>query len=82
MKFFAPRRRRRFRPEIISLENRNLLTAVVTCLGQDGHDLVGPDASPGSDGIEDLHFQITGLSAPVEADRRPGTGGFRVGDSA
>ena len=45
MAFSAPGRRRRFLPQFISLETRSLLTAVVTCLGQDGMDLVGPDAS-------------------------------------
>jgi hypothetical protein len=76
MKFSAPRRPRRFRPEIITLEHRSLLTAVVTSLGQDGHDLVGPDASQGSDGIQDLHIQISGLTAPVDQIVVQGPAGF------
>ncbi|HEX3449701.1 MAG TPA: hypothetical protein VHS97_15710, partial [Isosphaeraceae bacterium] len=76
MKFSAPRRPRRFRPEIITLEHRSLLTAVVTSLGQDGHDLVGPDASQGSDGIQDIHIQISGLAASVNQIVVQGPAGF------
>jgi hypothetical protein len=52
------------------------LTAVVTCLGQDGQDLVGPDASQGPDGIQDLHFLLSGLAAPVAQIVVQGSGGF------
>ncbi len=56
---------------------------MVTCLGQDGHDLVGPDASQGSDGIQDLHLQLSGLyrrrSSQIVVQA---TGGFRVGNRA
>src|SRR5580658_5081923 len=76
MKFFAPRRPRRFRPEIIALENRNLLTAVVTCLGQDGTDLVGPDASQGPDGIQDLHLRLTNITGPMASIVIQAPGGF------
>ena len=38
----------------------------VTCLGQDGHDLVGPSAAQGPDGIEDLHLQLAGLAGAVD----------------
>ena len=76
MKFLTPRRRAALFPEIIPPRNRNLLTAVVTCLGQDGHDLVGPDASQGPDGIQDLHFQITNLTAPVDQVVVQGPAGF------
>ena len=61
------RRRRRLIPEVRSLESRRLLTAVVTSLGQDGHDIVGPDASQGPDGIQDLHLQLTNLSGTVSS---------------
>ena len=59
MKSTPNRRRRRLIPEVRLLESRRLLTAVVTSLGQDGHDIVGPDASPGPDGIQDLHLSLT-----------------------
>jgi len=58
------------------LESRRLLTAVVTCLGQDGHDLVGPDASQGPDGIQDLHLQLSGLSGTVQQIVIEAPGGF------
>ena len=48
----------------MQLEARSLL-AVVTSLGQDGHDVVGPDASQGPDGIQDLNLQLSGLAATV-----------------
>jgi len=76
MTFSAPGRRRRFFPELTSLEPRSLLTAVVTCLGQDGHDLVGPDASQGPDGIQDLHFQLSGLAGAVNQIVVQGPPGF------
>ena len=60
MTFPAPRRRRCFFPQIIILENRNLLSVMVTSLGQDGQDLVGPDAAQGPDGI-----QISTYSSPA-----------------
>jgi hypothetical protein len=59
-------RRRRFLPQINPLENRLTLSATVTSVGQDGHDLVGPDASPGSDGIQDLHVHLAGLAGSVQ----------------
>ena len=74
--FSAPRRRRRFTPRLIPLEPRSLLAAAVTSLGQDGQDLVGPDASQGSDGIQDLHLQFTGLAAAVEQIVVQAPGGF------
>ena len=52
------------------------MTAVVTCLGQDGHDLVGPDASQGPDGIQDLHFQLSGLAGAVSQISIQGPAGF------
>ncbi len=76
MTFSAPGRRRRFFPQITHLEARSLLAAVVTCLGQDGHDLVGPDASQGPDGIQDLHLQLSGLAGTVSQIVVQAPGGF------
>jgi len=72
----APGLRRRFRPEIICLESRRLLTVTMTCLGQDGQDLVGPDASQGPDGIQDLHLQLSGLAGAVNQIVVESPGGF------
>jgi len=49
---------------------------MVTCLGQDGQDLVGPDASQGPDGIQDLHLQLSGLSGTVSQINIEAPGGF------
>lgn len=76
MKSHPCRRRHRLIPGVRPLESRQLLTAVVTSLGQDGHDLVGPDASPGSDGIQDLHLSLTNLSGPVASIEVQAPGGF------
>jgi hypothetical protein len=76
MKSTPRRRRRRLIPEVHSLESRRLLTAVVTCLGQDGEDIVGPDASQGPDGIQDLELQLTNLSGTVSAISITAPGGF------
>ena len=54
-----------------------MLTATVTCLGQDGHDLVGPDASQGPDGIQDLHLQLANLSGTVSSIAIQAPGGFQ-----
>ncbi len=48
------------------LEDRSLLSSSTTSpmgiwLGQDGHDLVGPSSTPGPDGIQDMHIELTGL---------------------
>ncbi|MGO9596466.1 MAG: hypothetical protein ACLP7Q_00415 [Isosphaeraceae bacterium] len=56
-----PRKRRRLVPIVTGLESRRLLSFSVTSLGQDGLDLVGPDASQGPDGIQDLDLQLSGL---------------------
>ena len=69
-------RRYRFLPEALALEGRRLLTATVTCIGQDGHDLVGPDASQGPDGIQDLHMQLANLSGAVSSISIQAPGGF------
>ncbi len=61
---------------IPSLEPRRLLTAQVVSLGQDGHDLVGPDASQGPDGIQDLHLQLTDLGGSVASIAIQAPGGF------
>ena len=71
----TPGVRRRFHPAITCLESRTLL-ASVTSLGQDGVDLVGPDASQGSDGIEDLHLSLSGLAGTVEQIAVQAPGGF------
>jgi hypothetical protein len=71
----TPGRKRRFSPEITFLELRSLLTSV-TCLGQDGVDLVGPDASQGPDGIQDLHLRVTGLTDAVGQIVIQAPGGF------
>ena len=39
-------------------------------------DLVGPDASQGPDGIQDLHLRVTGLAGTVEQIRVQAAGGF------
>ena len=67
----------RFVPEVTPIELRLLLAVAVTCIGQDGHDLVGPDASQGSDGIQDLHLQLSGLAAAVSQIVVTAPGGFR-----
>ena len=66
---------RRFRPAILTLESRRLL-ASVTVLGQDGVDLVGPDASQGSDGIQDLDLRLSGLAGAVQQILVQAPGGF------
>jgi hypothetical protein len=53
-----------------------LLTDLATCLGQDGHDLVGPDAAQGPDGIQDLHLQLSGLAGAVSQIVIDSPGGF------
>ncbi len=73
----APGRKRRFHPVITCLESRRLLTAAVICLGQDGRDLVGPDASQGPDGIQDLHLRFSGLSSTVGEITIQAPGGFQ-----
>lgn len=77
MTFHPRRRRRRLIPEVRSLESRRLLSAVVTCLGQDGHDIVGPDASQGPDGIQDLHVRLTNLPGAVTQIAIRAPGGFQ-----
>src|SRR5579871_3500160 len=76
MKHSDPRRRRRLDLGLPLLEARCLLSAVVTCLGQDGQDLVGPDASQGPDGIQDLHLHLSGLAAAVAGISIQAPGGF------
>jgi hypothetical protein len=71
----TPGTRRRFRPSITFLEPRRLL-ANVTSLGQAGVDLVGPDASQGPDGIQDLHLRMTALAGAVEQITVQAPGGF------
>ena len=71
----TPGKKRRFRPAIACLECRTLLASVVV-LGQDGVDLVGPDASQGSDGIQDLHLSLSGLTGTVEQIAMQAPGGF------
>jgi hypothetical protein len=46
-------------------------------LGQDGHDLTGPGASVGPDGLQDVHLALTGLAAnvPITAATIVGPGG-------
>ena len=72
----TPGLRRQFRPRVVYLECRTLLAAVAV-LGQDGVDLVGPDASQGSDGIQDLHLRLSGLSGTVEEISVQAPGGFQ-----
>src|SRR5438132_2026554 len=76
MKRSHPRRRRRLVPSVTPLEARRLLAAVAPSLAQDGQDLVGPDASPGPDGIEDLHLPIADLTAPGTSIAMPAPGVF------
>jgi hypothetical protein len=70
-------RRSRFLPQITQLESRLTPSVTITSLGQDGHDLVGPNASPGTDGIQDLHLQLSGLSGPVSQITVTAPGGFQ-----
>jgi hypothetical protein len=72
----APGRKRRFFPDITHLESRSLLAVVVTFAGQNGQDLVGPDASQGSDGIQDLDLHLSNLPAPVSRIAIQAPGGF------
>ena len=76
MKSTPRRRTRRLIPDVRRLESRRLLAASVTSLGQDGHDIVGPDASQGSDGIQDMHLQLTNLSGAVAEVDIQAPGGF------
>ena len=48
-------------------------------LGQDGHDRVGPDASVGPDGIQDVRIRLIGVSTklPAKAMRVDGQGGLK-----
>ena len=48
----------------------------MTCIGQDGHDIVGPDASQGPDGIQDLHMQLANFSGAVSSISIQAPGGF------
>ncbi len=75
MRRSTPGKRRRFRPALACLECRTLLASVVV-LGQDGVDLVGPDASQGPDGIQDLHLSLSGLTGTVESVAVQAPGGF------
>ncbi len=52
------------------------MTAAVTCLGQDGVDLVGPNASQGPDGIQDLDLHLSNLTAAVSQIQVEAPGGF------
>ncbi len=54
-----------------------MLSAVVTCVGQDGEDLVGPDASQGPDGVQDLQLHFANLSGEVAQVTVQAPGGFR-----
>src|SRR5262249_47432385 len=76
MKRSDPRRRRRLVLGVIPLEARCPLVAAITSLGQDGQDLVGPDASQGPDGIQDLHLHLSGLAAAVDRITIQAPGGF------
>ena len=76
MAFSAPGRRRRFSPQFVDLEARRLLAAAATCIGQVGVDLVGSDASPGPDGIQDLELQLSGLSGTPSEITVQAPGGF------
>ncbi len=59
------RRRRIF--DLDQLEPRTLLSLAVVSDGQSaGVDLTGPSASPGSDGIADVEFSITGLTGAIQ----------------
>jgi hypothetical protein len=44
-----PRMRRALSPVLDILESRRLLTVTVVSDGQDGHDILGPDAGHGLD---------------------------------
>ena len=57
------RRRRCLVPFLTILESRRMLAFSVTGASQDGMDIVGPNASPGPDGIQDLDLKLAGLSA-------------------
>jgi hypothetical protein len=61
-----PQRRRRCVPRVHTLESRRLLSFAVASEGQDGQDIVGPDASQGGDGIVDLDLAMAGLSLTTE----------------
>ncbi len=58
-----PRSARQFRKlGFQRLEGRRLLSSTeMVWYGQDNHDMVGPDASAGPDGIQDLHLGLTNL---------------------
>ena len=50
------------RPNLDRLESRLVLSGTsATWLGQDGHDLAGPSSGLASDGIQDVHIQISGI---------------------
>ena len=61
-------RKRHVRPSCEGLETRRLLDGSPTAqwIGQDGHDLAGRSASPGPNGVQDVHVAIAGLSSDRE----------------
>ena len=60
---------RRLVPSLVGLESRCLLSFLVTSNGQDGHDFVGPNASQGDDGIQDLDLSLSNMSyASINVD--------------
>ncbi len=71
-----PRRRRCLVPLVTHLESRRLLAVTVVSDGQNGTDIVGPDASQGSDGTQDLRLTISGLTASVDHIVVQGPTGF------
>ncbi len=78
-------RTRRYLPLVCPLESRRLLSFTVSdAPGQTGVDLVGPDASQGGDGIQDLGLQLSGIHAGWTVDRILVTpeGGAAVGSFA
>ncbi len=53
------------------------MAVAVSMLGQDGADLVGPDASVGPDGVQDIHLHLAGLAgAAIDSIVVRGPAGF------
>lgn len=69
-------RRRRLVPCLAGLESRRLLSFTVTSAVQNGTDFVGPNASQGSDGIQDLVISLSNLTTTVNYIVVQGPSGF------
>ena len=68
MRSRSPRKRRSLVPSLHSLEPRCLLSLSAVDGGQNGLDFVGPNMSPGSDGIADVDIELSGLLSGLSSN--------------